>query len=101
MTLALVLAAIALAGLLMLVGYAIWLAHKTSDLLAELKVLAQRGGELGQVVGRIELWDRPGESSIGTGEVVAGPGPGAVRHTGTAGADPAPGADPDDDPPPS
>lgn len=99
MTLALVLAAIALAGLLMLVGYAIWLAHKTSDLLAELKVLAKRGGELGQVVGRIELPDRPGDPSGGTGEVVTGSG--AVRHRGIAEADPAGGTDPDEDPPPS
>ena len=38
--------AIALAGLGMLVGYAVWLAHKMSDLFSELRVLGDRGGEL-------------------------------------------------------
>lgn len=65
MTLVIVLAAIAAAGLLMLVGYAIWLAHKTSDLLAELKVLGNRGAEFGQIVGQIQLQDPPARGGIG------------------------------------
>ncbi len=41
---------IALAGLAMLVGYAIWLAHKTADLLSELGVLADQAAQLGRLL---------------------------------------------------
>lgn len=42
----LVFAAIALAGLVMVVCYAVWLAHKTADVLSELKMLAGLGSQL-------------------------------------------------------
>jgi hypothetical protein len=44
---------IALAGVAMLVGYAIWLAHKTADVLSELNVLGERAGELADLLGEI------------------------------------------------
>jgi hypothetical protein len=37
---------IALVGLGMLIGYAVWLAHKTSDVLSELSMLGDRADEL-------------------------------------------------------
>ncbi len=46
---------IALAGLVMLVTYAVWLVHKASDVFAELGVLADRGGQLAEIAARIEV----------------------------------------------
>ena len=46
--------AIAVAGLVMVVCYAVWLAHKTSDVLSEVTVLAERGGQLAQLLGQIQ-----------------------------------------------
>ena len=46
---------IAVAGLAMLVGYAVWLAHKTADLLSELGVLADQAGQLARVLGEIRV----------------------------------------------
>jgi hypothetical protein len=37
---------IALAGLAMLISYAVWLAHKTSDVFSELSMLGERANEL-------------------------------------------------------
>jgi hypothetical protein len=67
-----VLAAIGLAGLLMVAGYAVWLAHKMSDLLAELKVLGQRGGQLARTVGQIAPPDR--SHAAGGGLAASSPG---------------------------
>ena len=46
---------IGLAGLIMLISYAVWLAHKVSDLFSELDVLAGRAGQLADLVGQIRL----------------------------------------------
>jgi hypothetical protein len=46
---------IAVAGLIMVVAYAIWLAHKASDVLAELKVLGQRTGRFAELAGQINV----------------------------------------------
>ncbi|MEA5052875.1 MAG: hypothetical protein VB093_05450 [Propionicimonas sp.] len=46
---------IALAGLVMVVCYAVWLWHKAGDLFSELEMLGTRAEELGQILGRIEL----------------------------------------------
>jgi hypothetical protein len=46
---------IALAGLVMLIAYAIWLAHKASDVFAELKVLGRRGGQFADIVSQIKI----------------------------------------------
>lgn len=50
-----VFAAIAVAGLVMMVCYAVWLAHKTADVLSEVTVLADRGGQLAELLGQIEM----------------------------------------------
>lgn len=46
--------AIALVGLAMLIGYAVWLAHLTADVLSEVAVLADRAGQLGDLLGQIQ-----------------------------------------------
>jgi hypothetical protein len=50
-----VFAGIGLAGLIMLISYAVWLAHKASDLFSELDMLATRAGELADLVGQIRV----------------------------------------------
>jgi hypothetical protein len=49
---------IALAGLVMLISYAVWLAHKASDVWSEVDMLAVRANELADLVGQIEVPDR-------------------------------------------
>lgn len=51
----LVFGGIALAGLAMVIGYAIWLAHKAADLFSELEMLGTRAQELAALLERIEL----------------------------------------------
>lgn len=46
---------IAVAGLIMVVAYAIWLAHKASDVFAELRVLGQRTGKLAELASQIQV----------------------------------------------
>jgi hypothetical protein len=48
-------AAIALAGVIMVVCYAVWLAHKTSDVLSEVTVLASQGEQLADLLGQIQV----------------------------------------------
>ncbi|QDP97277.1 hypothetical protein FOE78_16300 [Microlunatus elymi] len=60
---------IAVAGLITLVAYAVWLAHKASDVFAEVKVLGKRSEQLLEIVSRIQL---PDSSAIE-------PGPAARR----------------------
>ena len=50
-----VFAAVAVAGLVMLVCYAVWLAHKAADVLSEVGVLADRGAQLGELMGQIHV----------------------------------------------
>lgn len=75
-----VFAAIGVAGLLMLAAYAIWLAHKTSDLYAELKVLSDRGGQLAQVASQIQVPER------GTDPTLARTRPAAEKDPTVTGA---------------
>jgi hypothetical protein len=42
----------------MLISYAVWLAHKTSDLFSELDMLAVRAGELADLVSQIKVPER-------------------------------------------
>jgi hypothetical protein len=49
---------IALVGVVMLVSYAVWLAHKASDVWSEVDMLAVRANELAQLVGQIQVPDR-------------------------------------------
>ena len=46
---------IAVAGVVMVACYAVWLAHKASDLFSEVTVLADRGGQMAELLGRIEV----------------------------------------------
>jgi len=46
---------IGLAGLIMLVSYAVWLAHKASDLFSELDMLAVRAAELADLLTQIRV----------------------------------------------
>ena len=46
---------IALAGLVMVICYAVWLAHKASDVWSEVSMLADRADELAQLVGQIRV----------------------------------------------
>jgi hypothetical protein len=50
--------AIGLAGAIMLISYAVWLAHKASDLFSELDMLAVRAGELADLVSQIKVPER-------------------------------------------
>ena len=49
----LVFGGIALAGLVMLVCYAVWLIHKASDVMSEVRVLLSRGDRLAAIVGQV------------------------------------------------
>ena len=49
---------IALAGLIMLIAYAVWLAHKAADVMSEVQVLADRTGQLFDLLSQVEVPDR-------------------------------------------
>ena len=49
---------IALVGLVMLIAYAVWLAHKASDVWSEVSVLADRADQLAGLLGQIEVPDQ-------------------------------------------
>jgi hypothetical protein len=53
-----VFAGIALAGLVMLISYAVWLAHKAADVWSEVDMLAVRANEMAQLLAQIEVPDR-------------------------------------------
>ena len=46
---------VALAGAVTVVSYAVWLAHKASDLYSEVRMLGRRAEEAGELLGRIQL----------------------------------------------
>ena len=48
-----VFASIALVGLVVLVSYGVWLAHLTADVLSEVAVLADRGGQLAGLLAQV------------------------------------------------
>jgi len=53
---------IALAGLAMLVGYAVWLTHKTADVLNELLILGKQADQLAGLLAQIRVpGSLPGE----------------------------------------
>ena len=51
----LVFAGIAAAGLVMLVSYAVWLLHKASDVLSEVRVLFDLGDQLATLLAQIQV----------------------------------------------
>jgi hypothetical protein len=55
----LIFVAIALGGLVMVSCYAVWLAHKTSDVLSELAVLADRAGQFAELVAEVGVPETP------------------------------------------
>jgi hypothetical protein len=61
---------IALAGLIMLISYAVWLAHKTSDVMSELGVLADRTQKMLDLLGQIEIPDVGGPARAGDARIV-------------------------------
>lgn len=56
---------IALAGLIMLISYAVWLAHKAADLYSEIEMLGTRATELAQLLESIEP---PPAGGVGSSE---------------------------------
>jgi hypothetical protein len=68
----LVFAGIALAGLVMLICYAVWLAHKTADVLSEVQVLGERGAQLADLLAEIRV-PAPAVPVGGSKEPVPGP----------------------------
>ena len=50
---------VALAGLVMVICYAVWLAHKASDVWSEVSMLADRADELAELIGQIRVPERP------------------------------------------
>ena len=48
---------IAVAGLVMVICYAVWLAHKTADVMSELAVLGERTGRIADLLSQIQLPD--------------------------------------------
>jgi hypothetical protein len=71
---------IAVAGLAMVVSYAVWLFHKASDVMSEVRVLFDQGDQLVTLVGQIEvpqlagLGDGVDSERMVRGEYVAGVG---------------------------
>jgi hypothetical protein len=51
-------AGIAVAGLIMVISYGIWLAHKASDVMSEVGVLGDRAGQLMELLSQIEVPER-------------------------------------------
>ncbi len=51
----LVFGGVALAGLVTLVAYAVWLAHKASDLFSEIRMLGSRLNDIADLLGTIEV----------------------------------------------
>lgn len=58
---ALVFGGIALAGLVTAISYAVWLAHKASDLFSEVRMLGRRLDEAAALLGSIEV---PGSTTL-------------------------------------
>ena len=53
---------IALVGLVMLISYGVWLAHKAADVMSEVAVLADRAEELADLLSQIQSPPAPAVS---------------------------------------
>ena len=53
---------IALVGLIVLISYAVWLAHKAADVMSEVVVLADRADQLADLLAQIQPPPGPGQS---------------------------------------
>lgn len=47
--------AIAVAGLIVMISYGVWLVHKAADIYAEIKMLGKRGEELQALLNQLEF----------------------------------------------
>ena len=61
----LVFGSIALAGVVLLVCYGVWLAHKAADVLSEVAVLGERTGQLADLLAQVQLPGSPGSGFRG------------------------------------
>ena len=61
---------IALVGLIMLISYAVWLAHKAADVMSELAVLADRADQLADLLSQIQSPPPPAVSGPWQSEVI-------------------------------
>jgi hypothetical protein len=52
---ALVFGGIALAGLVMLVSYGVWLAHKAADVMSEVRMVGERVAELADLLAQVQI----------------------------------------------
>jgi hypothetical protein len=52
-----VFAGIAVAGLVMVISYVVWLVHKASDVMSEVAVLLERSGQLAELLSQIRVPD--------------------------------------------
>lgn len=50
---------VALVGLITAVSYAVWLAHKVSDLFSEFRMLGRRASEAAELLASVELSGNP------------------------------------------
>ena len=64
-----VFAGIALAGLVLLACYALWMAHKLSDLVSEFAMVGQRVEELQDLVGQLQIAPEPPSTRASSGSV--------------------------------
>ena len=62
---------IALAGLVMLISYAVWLAHKAADVWSEVDMLAVRATEFADLVGRIQVPERAYRPNWQNGQMIS------------------------------
>ena len=67
----LVFGGIALAGLIVLISYAVWLAHKAADVMSEVAVLADRADQLAALLDQIQAPPGPGESDLRHSDLTA------------------------------
>ena len=61
-----------MAGLTMLRCYAVWLIHKASDVMSEVRVLLSRGDQLAAIVGQIEVPQQTGFADLDSQRTVRG-----------------------------
>jgi len=64
--------ALALAGLVTLISYAVWLAHKTADVLSEVAMLGDQAGRLADLLGQIRLPGDEGDPDSGQDPLLPG-----------------------------
>ena len=71
-----VFAAIAVAGLVVVGCYVVWLLHKTADVWSEVTVLTDRGGQLAELLGQIGA---PAAPVVGSGSRDLVPSPSSAH----------------------